>query len=214
LCPYYGGADIWIYPCPAILPFSCCVACSSKRLFYLGSWNFTGMLVSKCSWAPGFLHVELIQYLFKVFALDLVKICNFQLVLHIAQKISDLGSRNFTEMIISMWSYAQRVSLVDLFSICRVITLDLVKIWNFSLGSYEAQKVFDMLFLVMVTLTPGGPNAIPTVVFIIISLLYTKFDYKTSFPTLIIVQKPFFYFLVMVTLTLGGPNATASRVFI
>jgi hypothetical protein len=78
----------------------------------------------------------------RVIALNLVNIFNFQLVLHIAPKVFDLESWNFTEMLVSMCRCAPGV-FVDLYSNCKVIALDLVKICNFQLVLYIAQKVFD-----------------------------------------------------------------------
>jgi hypothetical protein len=80
----------------------------------------------------------------KVFAVDLLKICNFQLVSHIVQKVFDLESLNFTGMLLSMLSCAARVSLVVFFCFVRVIALDLVKICNFQLVSHVAQNEFDL----------------------------------------------------------------------
>jgi hypothetical protein len=65
-------------------------------------------------------------------ALELVKICNFQLVSHVTQKLFDLVSSNFIEMLISMCSCAPGYFCVDICSIFRVVALDLVEISNFS----------------------------------------------------------------------------------
>jgi hypothetical protein len=54
----------------------------------------------------------------------LTKNCNFQLVSHIAQKVFNLRSLNFTGILISMWSCAPGVLLVDLLGIFWVIALD------------------------------------------------------------------------------------------
>jgi hypothetical protein len=101
------------------------------------------MLISMCSCAPGYFHVDLFS-IFRIIVLDLVKICNFQLVSHVAQKVFDVGSWNFTGMLISICSCAPGYFCVDIFSILRVIALDLVKIYNFPLVSHVAQKVFDI----------------------------------------------------------------------
>jgi hypothetical protein len=73
----------------------------------------------------------------------LSKICNFQFVLHVAQKVFDLGSLNFTGMLISMWSCAPVVLHVNLFCFVSVIALDLVKICIFQFVSC-LQKVFNL----------------------------------------------------------------------
>jgi hypothetical protein len=44
-----------------------------------------------CSYAPGYPRLDLFS-IFRVIALDLVKICNFELVSHVAQKVFDIGS--------------------------------------------------------------------------------------------------------------------------
>jgi hypothetical protein len=44
-----------------------------------------------CSCAPGYFRLDLLC-IFRVFALDLVKICNFQLVSHVSQKVFYLES--------------------------------------------------------------------------------------------------------------------------
>jgi hypothetical protein len=95
------------------------------------------------SCAPGYFHVDIFS-IFRVIALDLVKICNFQLVSHVTQKIFDLELWNLTGMLISMCSCAPGYFLVNKFSIFRVIALDLVKICNFQLVSHVTKKVFDL----------------------------------------------------------------------
>jgi hypothetical protein len=75
------------------------------KIFYLEIWNFTGMLISMWSCAPWYFHVDMCC-IFRVIALDLVKIYNVQLVSHITQKVFDLVSWNFIEMLISMCSRA------------------------------------------------------------------------------------------------------------
>jgi hypothetical protein len=85
----------------------------SQKAFDLESWNFTGMLISMCSCAPGYFCVDIFS-IFRVTALDLVKICNSQLVSHISQKVFDLESLNLTGMLLSMCSCAPKVLLVDL----------------------------------------------------------------------------------------------------
>jgi hypothetical protein len=44
-----------------------------------------------CSCAPGYFRVDIFSSN-EVIALDLVKICNFQLVTHVTQKVFDLES--------------------------------------------------------------------------------------------------------------------------
>jgi hypothetical protein len=61
------------------------------------------MLLSMCSCAPVYSRMDILS-IFRVIALDLVKICNFQLVSHVTQKIFDLESWNLTGMLISMCS--------------------------------------------------------------------------------------------------------------
>jgi hypothetical protein len=94
-----------------------------------------------CSYAPGISLLDLLCFV-TVVTLDLVKICNFQIVLHVAQKIFDLRSWNFTGMLLSMWNCAPGVSLVDLFCFVKVIALALVKTCNFQLLLHEAQNFF------------------------------------------------------------------------
>jgi hypothetical protein len=65
--------------------------------------------------------------IFRVIALDLENVCIFQLVLHVTQKGFDIESLNLMGRLPSIFSFAPGVSLVDLSSICRVISLDLVK---------------------------------------------------------------------------------------
>jgi hypothetical protein len=101
----------------------------TKKVFDLESWNLTIMLLSMCSCAPEYFRVDIFS-IFRVITLDLVKICNFQLVWHVTQKIFDLESWNLTGMLISMCSCACGYFRVDIFSIFRVIALDLVKIYN------------------------------------------------------------------------------------
>jgi hypothetical protein len=55
------------------------------------------MLISMCSCANGYFGVDLFS-IFRVIALDLLKICNFQLVSHVTQKEFGIESRNFTGM--------------------------------------------------------------------------------------------------------------------
>jgi hypothetical protein len=93
--------------------------------------------------APGVTLVDLFCFV-RVIVLDLVNICNIQLVSHIAQKVIDLESWNFTGFVISMCNCAPGYFRVDLFSICKVIALDLIKICNFQFVSHEAQKVFEI----------------------------------------------------------------------
>jgi hypothetical protein len=83
------------------------------------------MLLSMWYCAPGVSLVYLFCFVW-VIALDLVNICNFQLVPHVAQNVFDIESLNFTGMLISMCSCKPGYCHVDMFSIFRVIALDLV----------------------------------------------------------------------------------------
>jgi hypothetical protein len=58
--------------------------------------------VSSC--ASGYFHVDILFSIFRVIALDLVKICNFQLVSQVTQIIFYLESWNLTGMLVSMCS--------------------------------------------------------------------------------------------------------------
>jgi hypothetical protein len=95
------------------------------------------MLLSMWSCASEVLLVDLFGFV-RVIALDLLRIWNFQLVSHVAQKVFDLESWNFTGIMLSMWSCAPLVLLVDLFA------LDLVKICNCQHVLQVAQKVFNL----------------------------------------------------------------------
>jgi hypothetical protein len=82
------------------------------------------------SLAPGYFGVDIFS-IFRVIAIDLVKISNIQLVLHITEKVFDLESWNLTKMLLSMCSCAPGYFGMENFSIFGVIALDLVKISNF-----------------------------------------------------------------------------------
>jgi hypothetical protein len=97
----------------------------TQKVFDIESWNFTGILISMCSCAPGYFRLDLFS-IFRVIALDFF-FCNFQLVSHVIQKGFDLESLNLTGRLLSIFSFEPGVSLVDLSNICRVISLDLVK---------------------------------------------------------------------------------------
>jgi hypothetical protein len=88
------------------------------------------MLFSMCSCAPWVSLVVFFCFV-RAVALDLVKICYFQLVMHVAQKLFDLRSWNFTGMLMSMCSLCNWVFLCGFTLYCRVIVLDFVKICNF-----------------------------------------------------------------------------------
>jgi hypothetical protein len=88
----------------------------TQKVFDLESWNLTGMLISMCSCAPGYFRVNLFS-IFIVIALDLVKICNFQLSSHVKQKVFDLESWNFTGMLISMCSSAPGYFRLDTYTL-------------------------------------------------------------------------------------------------
>jgi hypothetical protein len=98
-----------------------------QKVFDLESWNITGMLLSMWNCVPLVLVVGLFCFV-RVIALELVKVCHFQIDLHIALKVFDLKSWNFTGMLLSMWRCAPGVSLVDLFCFVRVTVLELVEI--------------------------------------------------------------------------------------
>jgi hypothetical protein len=59
--------------------------------------DYTGIMISICSCAPGYFCQD-VYNIFRVIAHDLVKICNFQLVSHVTQKVLGPESWNFTEM--------------------------------------------------------------------------------------------------------------------
>jgi hypothetical protein len=125
---------------PSVLPTvrSDVVSPVAQKVFDLGSWNFT-ILVSKCSCAPGVLRVDLFS-ICRVIALDLIGICNFQLVSPVAQKVFDLGSWNYTGMLLSICRCAHGILLVDKFYFVRVIVLDLIKLCYFQNVPRIAQK--------------------------------------------------------------------------
>ena len=93
------------------------------KVFQLESWNFTGMLASTCSCAPG---VSLLDSFgtYRIIAPDLVKIARFQLVSRVHPKVFRLESWNFTGMLASICSCAPGVSLLDSFGTCRIIAPD------------------------------------------------------------------------------------------
>jgi hypothetical protein len=115
----------------------------TQNVLDLGSWNLTGMLISMCSCAPVYFRVDLFS-IFRVIALDLVKFCNFQLVSHLTQKEFGIESWNLTGMLLCMCSCAPGYFRVDLFSIFRVIALDLIFFCNFQLVSHVTLKGFDI----------------------------------------------------------------------
>jgi hypothetical protein len=83
-----------------------------------------------CNCAPGYFCLDLFS-IFRVIALDLENVCNFQLVSHVTQKGFDIESLNLTGRLLSIYSCAPGVSIVDLSSICRVISLDLIKTFHY-----------------------------------------------------------------------------------
>jgi hypothetical protein len=91
---------------------------------------------------PGVLFVAWIC-LVRVIALDSVKISKFQFVSHVSQKLFNLQPWNFTGMLINIhvYSYAQEVSVVDLFRICRVVALELVKICSSTCVVYISKRI-------------------------------------------------------------------------
>lgn len=100
-------------------------------------------MLSMCRCAPWCLLVSLFS-ICRLITLDVVNICNFQLVLHVAQKVFYLGSWNLTGILLSMWSFATGASLVASFGFVRVMSPDLIKLYNFHLVSHVAQTVFDI----------------------------------------------------------------------
>jgi hypothetical protein len=104
----------------------------AQNLFDIGPWNFTGMLISMFNCPSGYFRVNKFN-MFRLIVVDLGKINNFQLVSHVAQKVFDPVSWNFTGMLISMWSCAPGVWLVDFLCFVWVIVLDLVDIAIFNL---------------------------------------------------------------------------------
>jgi hypothetical protein len=72
------------------------------------------MLVSLCSCAPWCLLVDMFS-ICRVIALDLVKICNFHLVLPAAQEVFGQELSYFTEMLVSMCSCAPWFLLAFIF---------------------------------------------------------------------------------------------------
>jgi hypothetical protein len=73
-------------------------------------------------------------------ALDVVKISNFHVMSHVAQKVFDKVSLNLIGMVVSICCCAPGVSVVDLLSIFTVIALDLVKNCNFVLEHVYIKK--------------------------------------------------------------------------
>jgi hypothetical protein len=133
--PGYFGLDIFsIFRVIALDLIKFCnfqlVSHVTQKGFDLESWNFTGMMICMCSCAPGCFHRDLLS-IFRVIALDLENYCNFQYVSHLTQKGFDFESLNLLGRLLSICSFAPWVSLVDLSSICRVISLDLVKLFHY-----------------------------------------------------------------------------------
>jgi len=100
------------------------------KVFDIASQNFTGMLISMCSYVPGvllpvsFSHVE-------VMAPDFVKIGHFSVVSRLAPKVYDIQSQNFTGMLVSLCSCDPAFSHPDSSSHVEVMAPDLVKNWSF-----------------------------------------------------------------------------------
>jgi hypothetical protein len=124
--------------CPSIR--SHFVSHVAQKVFYLESWNFTGMLM--CSCAPGYFSVDLFS-ICRVIVLDLVKICSFQLVSH--------SSKSIWHRVMKLYrNVDQHVKLCTCGFACEficfvgVIALDLVKISNFQFVSCVAQNVFNL----------------------------------------------------------------------
>jgi hypothetical protein len=67
-----------------------------------------------CGCAPGYFRLDLLS-IFRVIALDLKNVCNFQLVSHVTQKGFDIESINLMGRLLSIFSFAPGVSLVDLY---------------------------------------------------------------------------------------------------
>jgi hypothetical protein len=139
------------------LQFSICVEHSSKNIW--PSHETEQECCSAC--VPGVSLVVLFSF-FKIIALEFLKYCNFQLVSHVAQKVFDLGSWNFTGMLISMWSCAPVVFHVDFVLLCQSYCPWL---WNFlqvSICLALAQEVFNKeswnltgMLVSMCTCAPG-----------------------------------------------------------
>lgn len=119
------------------------------KVFDIASQNFTGMLISMCSYVPGvllpvsFSHVE-------VMAPDFVKIGHFSVVLRLAvvsrlaPKVYDIQSQNFTGMLVSLCSSDPAFSHPDSSSHVEVMAPDLVKNCHFNVVLRIAPKVFDL----------------------------------------------------------------------
>jgi hypothetical protein len=60
----------------------------TQKVFDPESLNLTEILISMCSCAPGYFLLDI----FREFAIHLVKIYNFQHVLHVTQNVFDLES--------------------------------------------------------------------------------------------------------------------------
>jgi hypothetical protein len=128
LCPHFSGGHLDLplsvrRPSVRLSVRSLFVSHVTQKVFDLESWNFTGMLISMCSCAPVYFRLDIFS-IFRVIALDLVKFCNFQILSHLTQKLFDLESWNFTEMLISMCSCAPGYFHLDIFSIFRIIALE------------------------------------------------------------------------------------------
>jgi hypothetical protein len=146
--PILGGAFRFTPVRPFVHPSfirSNFVSHIAQKVFDIESWNLTGILLSMWSCPREVVHLKFACGFFcfvRVIAHDLVKICNFQLVSHIPQKVLELESWNLTGILLSMWSCAPGYFRVDIFSIFKVIALDLVKITIFSLSMHSWKSIW------------------------------------------------------------------------
>jgi hypothetical protein len=115
LCPHYrvGHLDLPLSVRPSFLPSVCSLFVShiAQKVIDLESWNLTRMLLSMCSYAPRYFRVGIFSS-FRVIALELVKISNFQLVSLITKNVFDLEWK-LTRMLLSMCSCAPGFFHVD-----------------------------------------------------------------------------------------------------
>jgi hypothetical protein len=184
LCPHYGGGghlDLPLSILPSVRPSvrSLFVSHVAQKVNDLESWNLTGMLISMWNWATGYFHVDIFS-IFRGIALDLVKIYNFQLVSHVTQKVFDLESWNLIRMLLSMCGCAPGYFRVDIFSIFRVIALDLVKISNFQFVLHVTQKIFYLdswnLIGVLINMCSCAPGYFCVDIFSIFRVIALEFN--------------------------------------
>ena len=145
--PTLGGGRAYRFA--LVSPSENVVSFLALKVFDIASQNFTGMLISMCSYVPGvllpvsFSHVE-------VMAPDFVKIGHFSVVLRLAvvsrlaPKVYDIQSQNFTGMLVSLCSSDPAFSHPDSSSHVEVMAPDLVKNCHFNVVLRIAPKVFDL----------------------------------------------------------------------